>query len=643
MRGLILSLLLFADFIVVSRGNLLRRRTVRASNGAGARVQLRRAKVRDLQLPVGSDNPDEPSITQQVVPDADKLPKSSEELPLGSLVPELGVQSDKELPKPPESKPVKPFEIAQPTPMPSAYNGVYCRGGACQYRVPAPLPTTLPVTPPVPLGPGLTLLSGREFCRGLGCLPQMGWPGDPNIAGNNLNCLHLFNDIGGGLSGKDDSRTVKDVYDSFIKACQWKVNPLEAPACPSYADVWVAAVSPSLENPSVGDVTQVCTSEHFFVAAFKQAEIDLKFTAAALPKGDSLLGLASNRFGSGGLGPDSPRGRRWREWAWQHHAAGAREAGDGSSEAGSSTEGLQPLVSPRSETSFAQWGDAVWVDNAAPGKGVQEQPPKPLLPGADSDKDTPRGVPRYRPNPPCDTSHVNPQSATKYQLLPGSADGVVPPVEVSGDLYTYCADQMSEIMLGFAQTPSMIVQMTKDWCGWQASVTSWTGLKEEYGHPDWDHRRCAGMVQFMAFALRNELKMDSKDGMSPQQVCKNVFLSINTVHRVDKMIKDAWTVTLRSSPTSAGAIPSADDEAMKELMQKTQEFADGLYSKLRGRKKAFEDLTAAKMDTAAFSTDSIQAQSPGSFIDMGETGWRSSDFAVTSAPLLQQWGSWLGA
>lgn len=643
MRGLMLSLLCCLDFVLVSRGNLLRRRAVLARNGAGARVQLRMAKVdkvRDLQVPVPDSDA---SIAENVAPDADDLPQSSKEIPLGSLVPELGVKNDEELPRPPDSKPPEAFAIAMPTPMPSAFNGVYCRGGACQFRVPAPLPTTMPITPPIPLGPGLSLLAGREFCRGLGCLPGMGWPSDPNVAGNNLNCMHLFNDIGGGLSGKDDSRTVKDVYDSFIKACQWKVNPLEAPQCPSYADVWVAAVSPNLDNPSIGDVTQVCTSEHFFVVAWKQAEVDLKFTAAALPKGDSLLGLASNRFGSGGVGPHSPRGRRWRDWAWQHHASGARGAGEGSGDAGSLAEGLQPLMPPRSESSFAQWNGAIWGSNGAPEEGAQEQPPKPLLPGADSDKDTPRGVPRYHPNPPCEHSSVVSQSGTKYQLLPGSPDGVVPPVEVAGDLYTYCADQMSEIMMGFAQRPSMVVQMTKDWCGWQASVTSWTGLDEEYGHPDWDLRRCAGMTQFIAFSLRNELKTDSTAAMSAQQVCKNIFLASNTVHRVDKMIKDAWVVTLRSAPTSAGSLPSADDEEVKKLMEKTQEYANSLYGKLRDRKKAFQDLTAAKMDSAAFSTDSIQAQPPSSFLALGEAGLRSSDFAVTSEPSLQKWGSWLGA
>jgi len=40
----------------------------------------------------------------------------------------------------------------------------------------------------------------------------------------------------------------------------------------------------------------------------------------------------------------------------------------------------------------------------------------------------------------------------------------VPPVELPSNLFEYCNDQFSEIMMGFAQTGSMAIQMTKDWC-----------------------------------------------------------------------------------------------------------------------------------------------------------------------------------
>merc|ERR1719378_1134140 len=98
-----------------------------------------------------------------------------------------------------------------------------------------------------------------------------------------------------------------------------------------------------------------------------------------------------------------------------------------------------------------------------------------------------------------------PQAKSKYQIAPGSPDGSIPPVEIDGDLFTYCSNQFSEIMMGFGQTAKQTVQMTKDWCSWQASVTSWVGQKEEYGHPDWDHRTCSNMESFMAFVLKDDI------------------------------------------------------------------------------------------------------------------------------------------
>lgn len=457
-------------------------------------------------------------------------------------------------------------------------------------------------------------------------MPMMGWPGDTKVAGNNLNCMHLFNDVGGGLDGTDSSRTIKNVYDSFVKTCKWKVSPVEAPACPAYAEVMVAAVAPNLDKPSIGDASTVCTLEYFFVAAYKQAEVDLKFTLAALPKTSSLLDAPGrNRFGSGGVGPNSDRGRMWAQVAWSRHGPTS-----GDNTAVESVEGIQPLAQPQSGSSFVQWTEAVWGNRSG----------KPLLPGADSDEESPRGLPRYYPNPPAQSESQNivAQSQTMYQLLPGSPDGVLPPVEAPGDLMNYCIDQMSEIMLGFSQTAKTIVEQTRGWCHWQASVTSWVGAKEEYGHPDWDFRRCNGMEQFMAFNLRNELKTGSTAGIAPQQVCVKILLSTNLVHRVDNMIKEAWAVSLRSAPTSAGSLPSAQDAEMKKLMQASQDAADALYSKLRQRKKAFDDMTAAKMDSAAFDPDKIEARG-ASLLAVGNTHLRSSDFATMSEPPLQQWGS----
>lgn len=152
---------------------------------------------------------------------------------------------------------------------------------------------------------------------------------------------------------------------------------------------------------------------------------------------------------------------------------------------------------------------------------------------------------------------------------------------------------MSEIMLGYAQTATQTVKMAKDWCSWQASVTSWVGQKNELGHPDWKFETCVGMSNLVAFALKDSL--DSDAGLSAPKVCGKLFQALGTVHRVDSLVADAWTLSLRAGP-SLGMSVSVDDAAVKALLAKTQDYASSLYGKLRGQKEAFEDVNKAKMD-----------------------------------------------
>lgn len=492
---------------------------------------------------------------------------------------------------------VQNYQIALPTPAPAAFNGVFCRGGACQYRVAPPPPTLPPPMTPPPLPIGGNMLSGREFCRGLSCIGGMGWPGDPALAAFNLNCIHLFNDVGGGLSGTDTDRTVAQVHDSFSNVCKKRVGILEVGACPTYANTFLAAVSSKVNNPTVGGAVEVCTDTYLWNLMFKQAEIDLKVTAAALPKGNSLLAADLNRFGSGGVGPSSARGLRWREYAWNH--------------------GIKPLppAEPRQLASDGSIAGLFLQTNEEAKKPQPPPEPKPLLPGADNDEDTPRGLPKYTQNPPCDTKakHAVPQTATKYQIAPGSPDGTVPPVEVAGDLFTYCSNQFSEIMMGFAQTAPETIKLTKGWCAWQSSVSSWVGKKEEFGHPDWTHRTCEGMQNLLAFALRDQLG-DHKSGLSSQQVCKKIFLAIGAVHRTDGIIKEAWGTSLRGAPSSG--IPAADDSEMKKLLQEAQAYANKIFSKLRGQKSAYEDLNNKKMDMASFDAGAMKLPEPAAAPDL---------------------------
>merc|ERR1719174_1173792 len=128
-----------------------------------------------------------------------------------------------------------------------------------------------------------------------------------------------------------------------------------------------------------------------------------------------------------------------------------------------------------------------------------------------------------------------------YQIAPGNPASTppAPPVETPGNLFKFCNSEFSEIMMGFSQTPKMTIQMTKDWCSWQSSVTSWINARAEFGHPDWDPRTCTNMAQMVAFALRDIV--DSEAGIGPQGVCAKIFLSVGAIQRVEEIIADVWS------------------------------------------------------------------------------------------------------
>merc|ERR1719247_2210581 len=112
-----------------------------------------------------------------------------------------------------------------------------------------------------------------------------------------------------------------DVRNSWISVCKTRVPPPEVGACVDYADFIVASMAPNVERPSVGNTIDVCTNMYLFGKTLKQAEIDMKLLESALPGGSSLLSITLNRFGTGGPGPNTRRGKRWREFAWKHHRA----------------------------------------------------------------------------------------------------------------------------------------------------------------------------------------------------------------------------------------------------------------------------------------------------------------------------------
>jgi len=560
------------------------------------------------------------------------------------------------------------YEIPQPTPPPAGFNGVYCRGSACQYRVPPP-PMTMPPVTPFPNVP--YPLNYREFCRGLSCFPMMGWPANPPLDEWKMNCAHLYDVTAGGMSGNPASRGVMDVRKSFTDWCLQRVDITELGKCKGpLADAVLMAISPTVTKPSVGGTPEVCEAMYMFDEAANKAFVDLKLLKEALPpppgKGASLLSVSLNRFGTGGVGPDTPRGRKWKDRLYQHRSwlpkdfaavieaemrgAGKREyvrtnnrgasflSRDLSEDA--STTGCRILANataPKEEKDKkdkkddeeaakekekeekkekGEKGDKGEGDEPAPAPapGPASAPaaaPAATTPLPPNPADAVRGTPQYDQNAPCvlGVDHVT-QANTMYQILPGSADGTVPNVEVAGDLFTYCKNQMSEIMAGFAQTGEMTVTMTKDWCGWQASMTDWIGQSSELGHPDWDHRTCDSMALFVAYALRNDLQA----GLTSHKVCQKLFLAKGAIKRVNKLIKDAWVASVRGPPIP-GLASAVDDKAAAAALQAAQAYANAIFGKLREQKKAFDDINSAKMDTSAFAEAGpeapVQAAPPG--------------------------------
>lgn len=150
-----------------------------------------------------------------------KKSKNPEEANVQEVVDDEDVTDIKDTPVVPMSGPTP--NPAQGTPPPAPFMGLYCRGSACQYRVPPVI--LIPTAPPIP--DYFNLLRNREFCRGKACIGGPfglhGWPASAAADGFALNCGHLFNDVAGGMVGKDGMRSVEDVRQSFLKWCVQRV------------------------------------------------------------------------------------------------------------------------------------------------------------------------------------------------------------------------------------------------------------------------------------------------------------------------------------------------------------------------------------------------------------------------------------
>jgi len=144
-------------------------------------------------------------------------------------------------------------------------------------------------------------LSQKEFCRGSTCVNGMGHPVDRTKATFVAQCGHLFKES--GLKGTDAYRTIKHVYDSFGNICGPRVGYAEWTFCRAYGDVLTAALSPELEESSVGGLPQICGNLFTFLMQIKQAQVDLELFEGTTAPPDLHT-----------AGPETQRGRKWAKY-----------------------------------------------------------------------------------------------------------------------------------------------------------------------------------------------------------------------------------------------------------------------------------------------------------------------------------------
>jgi len=447
-----------------------------------------------------------------------------------------------------------PYQMQQVTPPPAPFNGVFCRGAACQYR--RQISTTF--------GPGMAAIGTLvvpELCRGLSC------PSRPRAPDFITNCTHYFRGVGEGIPGSEASWTIAAVRDTFVSTCE-VAFPLEATSCPAYGQVMVGALADTVGQKFIGGGYEtICGHLENFVVQLSQAEIHLGLVAvpeaagsAALvqqppavyevvPQAEAAVPQPPRR-----AGPCTPSGRRWRAWWLKNHGAPRRPA--------------------------------ALLQRRGGGRGDEEA------------------------DPACERRPqiVAPQH-TMYEIAPGSPDGAVPPSEVRGDLFTQCRDQLEEVSLGVPQQAPMLIQMTREWCETQGLFPAPDDANGLAPHPDWDMHTCTEIGQLLTLAFRQELAAETP--LSSIEACKRIFVSAGLVHRVDRIMRESWTISGRSiGKGAAGDEPNLDPRQM-ELAKAAALKAQKVRDRLLRTQEAKAAVAQAKEDVVAWDgSASLQTAMP---------------------------------
>jgi len=496
------------------------------------------------------------------------------------------------------------YSVMQPTPRPAPFMGTFCRGGACQYRVQLPTDEPLPSPWPFPTAfpPGVVYPQNqREFCRGLSCPPEQGWPADFASTEGVLNCAHLYFDVADSegeapkLGSKGHPFTLDKLRQITVSWCEKRVGFGNAGDCPGLADVFVMAMVGSADKPSIGSVEDVCKGFFVFNDLMQQAAIDLKLLQETLPKpihNAALLAGLKRRFGAdreSSIGPSSQRGRAFRQW-YQH-----RRGHRGRGPLPVSEMPVEPFEELPPEAlnivkSASRLRDGLSLE--------QNEADGPLKQGA-ADQYHYQLHPEYKQNAPC---HQKVQSGTLvYKIADGNPNVYppIPPAEISGPLMEHCTSQFAEVMLGAPATGEQVITMVKEWCSWQGAVTDWLNQAAGMGRPDWDVRTCLNMGDLVSFALRYKLQ----DEVSSSDVCSHLFLSLGAMTTVKKLIKDAWNAQGERGAAVVSVIDnSAADAAMQKALKAAEAYSKKVYEKLNNQKAAYDEVMSIKMDESSFSS-----------------------------------------
>lgn len=388
-----------------------------------------------------------------------------------------------------------------PKTTPAVSDGVYCRGFACFSRAARPNSSAvLPVS-------RAEVLANQEFCHGLSCINGMGWPFDPVAEKFKLGCTSLFNSS--GLLGDLMPRTAADVHKAFLELCPKRVGPLEIALCKAnYSDVISMALDPVRDQPSLGGISEICTSLLDFIKMVKVAEIDLELT---LPESHPHIPLSvkRNRQTVVTFLDQAPQDKFWSDWVHSHslYDIGIQCPQD---------------VGCSLAPTFAHGGS--------------------------------------------------------HEIVPASLDGPTPRVVVDSNRFKRCMKKMDGIVGGACslRPPSVIEMMMRDWCQILSAMSSFS--KDMTGRPDWEHYNCKGIGKLAQFALR---KVEQNSCVSSEQVCRNLFLAVAFVHRVDRLVVDGSARDQHRNLMSTFTMPSENDSEMRHLMEEKRNHMERVMARLR--------------------------------------------------------------